>query len=745
MNKQSWCAIVAGLAGSYHTHADSTPASLCPPVVLVCVLNLSPDPLSLLSPHARPPNHARTWDRSRTDIEGPLLVCLAMGNSVKSLKVSSKKEQKKRYKAVAEEGGTGGALAQNGATMHTVLGPACIFLRKGFAENRQAVRPEVGDVGPKDHDIRKILSQLNQELQEMEEMFEDNIIHRQTDLQPPTWSSNEVQTQAWSSSEVQTQAWSSSEVQTQAWSSSKVQTQAWSSSEVQTQTQAWSNSEVQTQALSTCEVQTQTQAWSTCEVQTQTQAWSNCEVQTQTQAWSNCEVQTQTHAWSSTEVQTQTVDLPYSETWYEEFEIAVRCMQVKEAELELAREKLAKKENQEVCEKLMQLQTLNLSLEKDLEQANDNSRKHESEHQEACEKLKELQLSHEKELQENFEELSENEKQSQKIETLERQLQEFEELREELSWSVRQNQNLEKELQLLQMNVETQCEAQGSVGTKTQSSAEKKMEMLERQLKEFEGVKEEYIWCVEQNMSLEKDLEQAKETSRKHEAEHKEACEKLMELKLSQTEAFDDHLEELSVFKEGFKQQVEARRRLEQQVSEVAPQEKPSVCETQTQTVASPEMLTDLKAVKVETSTSDVPTQNLDQATRALFEKPQTSAEESRPQSHKDDCTELKGNVKNLAELFESKLEQDTQKQGPELQRNRVKGKSDRELRPEEMDELREAFKEFDKDKDGFIGCKDLGNCMRTMGYMPTEMELIELSQQINMNLGGHVDFEDFN
>ncbi|KAG8146410.1 hypothetical protein E2320_012753 [Naja naja] len=31
-----------------------------------------------------------------------------------------------------------------------------------------------------------------------------------------------------------------------------------------------------------------------------------------------------------------------------------------------------------------------------------------------------------------------------------------------------------------------------------------------------------------------------------------------------------------------------------------------------------------------------------------------------------------------------------------------------------------------------------------TMGYMPTEMELIELSQQINMNLGGHVDFDDF-
>ncbi|XP_069835700.1 calcium-binding protein 2-like isoform X1 [Dendropsophus ebraccatus] len=65
----------------------------------------------------------------------------------------------------------------------------------------------------------------------------------------------------------------------------------------------------------------------------------------------------------------------------------------------------------------------------------------------------------------------------------------------------------------------------------------------------------------------------------------------------------------------------------------------------------------------------------------------------------------------------------------------------DRELRPEEIEELREAFKEFDRDKDGFIGYKELGECMRTMGYMPTEMELIELSQKIT---GGKVDFEDF-
>ncbi|XP_036408746.1 calcium-binding protein 5b [Megalops cyprinoides] len=68
----------------------------------------------------------------------------------------------------------------------------------------------------------------------------------------------------------------------------------------------------------------------------------------------------------------------------------------------------------------------------------------------------------------------------------------------------------------------------------------------------------------------------------------------------------------------------------------------------------------------------------------------------------------------------------------------------ERTLAADEIDELREAFAEFDKDKDGLISCKDLGNLMRTMGYMPTEMELIELSQNINMNLGGSVDFDDF-
>ncbi|KAM8807358.1 calcium-binding protein 4 [Eudromia elegans] len=74
---------------------------------------------------------------------------------------------------------------------------------------------------------------------------------------------------------------------------------------------------------------------------------------------------------------------------------------------------------------------------------------------------------------------------------------------------------------------------------------------------------------------------------------------------------------------------------------------------------------------------------------------------------------------------------------------NTVFGK-ERELSPEELDELLDAFKEFDTDQDGFLSYKDLGECMRALGYMPTEMELIEISQHVKMRMGGRVDFEDF-
>lgn len=47
--------------------------------------------------------------------------------------------------------------------------------------------------------------------------------------------------------------------------------------------------------------------------------------------------------------------------------------------------------------------------------------------------------------------------------------------------------------------------------------------------------------------------------------------------------------------------------------------------------------------------------------------------------------------------------------------------------------ELQAAFEEFDTDQDGCIGYRELGDCMRTLGYMPTEMELLEVSQHVKM------------
>ncbi|XP_004598307.2 calcium-binding protein 4 [Ochotona princeps] len=78
---------------------------------------------------------------------------------------------------------------------------------------------------------------------------------------------------------------------------------------------------------------------------------------------------------------------------------------------------------------------------------------------------------------------------------------------------------------------------------------------------------------------------------------------------------------------------------------------------------------------------------------------------------------------------------------GPLL--NRIFGK-DRELGAEELEELQAAFEEFDTDRDGYMGHRELGECLRTLGYMPTEMELLELSQHVKMRMGGRVDFEEF-
>ncbi|XP_055987556.1 calcium-binding protein 4 [Sorex fumeus] len=105
--------------------------------------------------------------------------------------------------------------------------------------------------------------------------------------------------------------------------------------------------------------------------------------------------------------------------------------------------------------------------------------------------------------------------------------------------------------------------------------------------------------------------------------------------------------------------------------------------------------------------------------------------------------TEGQGSGPRRPHRHQPGLQQDSAQKayGPLL--HRLFGK-DRELGPQELAELQAAFEEFDTDRDGYIGYRELGTCMRTLGYMPTEMELLEVSQHVKMRMGGRVDLEEF-
>ncbi|KAF4073131.1 hypothetical protein AMELA_G00255350 [Ameiurus melas] len=53
---------------------------------------------------------------------------------------------------------------------------------------------------------------------------------------------------------------------------------------------------------------------------------------------------------------------------------------------------------------------------------------------------------------------------------------------------------------------------------------------------------------------------------------------------------------------------------------------------------------------------------------------------------------------------------------------------------PELGSEIREAFKVFDRDGNGFISKQDLGMAMRSLGYMPNEVELEVIIKRLDMD-----------
>ncbi|KAI1709841.1 EF hand domain-containing protein [Ditylenchus destructor] len=62
----------------------------------------------------------------------------------------------------------------------------------------------------------------------------------------------------------------------------------------------------------------------------------------------------------------------------------------------------------------------------------------------------------------------------------------------------------------------------------------------------------------------------------------------------------------------------------------------------------------------------------------------------------------------------------------------------------EEMIEYKEAFRLFDKDGNGSISSKELGVAMRSLGQNPTEQELLDMVNEVDIDGSGTIDFAEF-
>lgn len=66
------------------------------------------------------------------------------------------------------------------------------------------------------------------------------------------------------------------------------------------------------------------------------------------------------------------------------------------------------------------------------------------------------------------------------------------------------------------------------------------------------------------------------------------------------------------------------------------------------------------------------------------------------------------------------------------------------QLTDEQIAEFKEAFSLFDKDGDGNITTKELGTVMRSLGQNPTEAELQDMINEVDVDGNGTIDFPEF-
>ena len=66
------------------------------------------------------------------------------------------------------------------------------------------------------------------------------------------------------------------------------------------------------------------------------------------------------------------------------------------------------------------------------------------------------------------------------------------------------------------------------------------------------------------------------------------------------------------------------------------------------------------------------------------------------------------------------------------------------EISPECRKEYQDAFEMFDKDKDGAITARELGNMMRSIGQNPTDEEVNAMIKEVDLNSDGKIELDEF-